>query len=151
MCSQFDGTMPGPVYPDHTSHNKLCYFFHPKHHNQNMPKDAQWKAGISKAQEFGVFDLADRKSLSGPQGNLFGLLIHEGAILELGMFGEVIATFPVVRDKSPWHGFPHWPLARLRSDGGRDYPAPRTVLRKMEDASLINKGQRKRLERGRHI
>jgi hypothetical protein len=151
MCGQYNGRVPGPVYPEHTSVNRRCYFFYDKHHTPANNDDAQWLPGLSQAEEFAVFELADRHDLSAHNGDLFGLRMHEGAALDLGMLGEKVASFPFARGETPWHGFPSWPLAKGGGPSGRKYLAPRQVLKKMEAVNLINAKQRRRLEAGKHI
>ena len=152
MCVHHDGAVPGPVYPEPTPVNHRCYFFYDKHHTPaNVESAAQWLPGLPPAEEFGVFELADRHDLSNSTGHLFGLRIRERLVLELGMLGEQVAAFPVVRGDKPWHGYPHWPLAKDGGPDGRTYPPPRQALRKMESAGLISSKQRRRLEAGKHI
>lgn len=151
VCANHEGTVPGPVHPIPTAVNHRCYFFYVKHHSPANIDDAQWLPGLPLSDEFGVFDLANRHDLSSSNGNLFGLRIREGLILDLGMLGEQVAMFPVVRGDIPWHGYPLWPLAKDGGPGGRVYPPPRQALKKMEDANLITAKQRRRLSGGRHI
>lgn len=151
MCAHHDGTVPGPVYPEPTAVNNRCYFFYVKHHTPINIEDAQWLPGLPLAEEFGVFELANRHDLSASNGNLFGLRIREGLVLELGILGEQVAAFPFVRGDMPWHGFPHWPLAKDGGPGGRIYPPPRQALKKLEAVGLITPKQRRRLEAGKHI
>jgi hypothetical protein len=151
VCVHHEDTVPGPVHPHHTAINNRCYFFYDKHHRPANVDDAQWLPGLPSAEEFGVFERANEHDLSTNGGDLFGLRIREGLVLELGMFGEQVAKFPFVCGNMPWHGFPHWPLATNGLAGGRTYPPPRKVLKKMEAVGLITATQRRRLESGKHV
>jgi len=70
---------------------------------------------LSREEEFGVFDMADRHQLRDGDGNLYGLLISEldglRRLMELGTKYEQVARFwAEVRTDAHWHGHPLWPF-----------------------------------------
>ena len=90
VCSEKD------IHPNRTDLNQLSYCFTPKHHGGGSERDARWHPDLSRLEEFGVFNMADRHELRDEGGNLYGLLIrqmdHGREIRELGVWHEMIAA-----------------------------------------------------------
>jgi hypothetical protein len=148
-----NGQFPGPLHLQTTRRNNHLYFFYDKHHKAGYSEDAQWLPDMTHDQEFAVFDLADFHDFSNEKGDLYGLhLSPERSIRYLGTRNEQVAEFPFPQRAHPWHGYPSWPITRLKRDKKElKYPAPKDALEKMKDAGLLTENQRKRLVRGKHL
>ncbi len=149
MCHHLNGTVPDRVYPDPTSNNKLCYFFHRKHHDYANTRESQWlpRQDLTDAQEFGIFDEADRYQSVDDAGDLFGVRIVEGKLKALGTCGQQMARFWKEHVEQPWHGHPLWPLV-VRNDNIKGV-CPLKALIVMKNTGLVNKKQFRRLSKGR--
>ncbi|MEX2188144.1 MAG: hypothetical protein WD875_15160 [Pirellulales bacterium] len=128
--------------------------FHPKHHVGGLRTIAQWARGISRNEEFGIFDTADRLEVADEAGNLFGVLRGEnGRICTLGAWDEQIAFFPCTPANEAWHGYPLFPVNKglSKSKPPPSRPVPLAVFRRMTVAGLLKEDETKRLARGRHL
>lgn len=152
-----NGQYPGPLHPRPIDRDGCYYwyFFIDKQHKPEAvrSKDSQWLREMSHDEEFAVFELAVTHDLSNERGVLYGLrLDEEGTVMTLGTREEQVARFPVPPEGHAWHGYPVWPIMRLDQDRrSRKSPPPLPVLKKMQDAKLIDGTQRKRLAGGRSI
>jgi hypothetical protein len=147
MCHEFEGKAPGPVHPSPTTRRRLCYFFHPKHHNPANKTEAQWLpvARLSHQQEFDIFDRADDSQIEDHDGNLYGVRPNMEV---LGTYGQRVARFWKEESSHPWHGHPICPI-KVRDTHRLFRPVPREALDKMMSAKLISATQHRRLVKGK--
>lgn len=140
------------VHPVTTEVRNRQYQFTPKHHGAG-PNAAQWLPSLTYAEEFAVFNVADRHELSDRREWLYGLQPLGDALQDLGTFEEQIAELPLAPAGQPWHGYPIWPLSKIAPAGRRGEKSRpgREVFDKMEKASLLTARQRKRLFKGEHV
>jgi hypothetical protein len=134
-----------------TDRSAFRYQFTSKHHGADA-EAAQWLPELTLEDEFAVFNLADQHDLSDDDGRLYGVLLVDQNLRQLGTWFQQIAEFPAVRSGEAWHGYPIWPANELAPEnrrGQRMRPA-RVVFTKLERAGLIDAGQKRRLIRGRH-
>jgi len=137
MCHEFDGKVPGPIFPNPTSsNNKLCYFFAFKHHDANNVAEGQWAIPI--AEEFSVFENADLNSIS-HKGDLYGIYSVNGRVVTLGTMYETVAKFPFARAREAWHGFPMWPISPPKRIVRKPKTVPSEAIEKMVDCGMITK------------
>ena len=152
------GEDPCPVYaiegqPVLTHRSQLRYCFYFAHHGRGTRDDSQWIEDLSEAEEFSVFDLADRHEIADPKGHLYGVRVGPDphTILDLGTEGEQIALFWKAHEGHPWHGFPLWPLGNDEPANRRKVVVPKAVLVRFEQVNLLLPDQRKRLQKGDRI
>ena len=67
------GETSGPIHRVPTRRSGYLYLFYNKHHGRGGPEAAQWLPGLSRDDEFAVFDVADRDDLSDVRGWLYGM------------------------------------------------------------------------------
>lgn len=148
-----DGFLGGPVHPVRTNRRGLSYKFTCKHHKKGESNDAQWLDGLSREDEFQVFNRADEKDISNDNGDLFGMHLDTyGTVLPLGSRKEKIAKFPFAREGETWHGYPLWPIAKQNTETIKSkVPVKKEVLMKMKEAGWITDRDRKRLSKGKDI
>lgn len=144
MCHEFAGNMPGPVHPRPTATSGLCYFFHPKHRN-NDAREGQW--AITTDDEFAVFEVADANAVA-HKGDLFGVHRRAGKLLPLGAMKEMVAQFHSSGANHPWHGFPMWPITPLRTVVRKQKEAPKAALDRMIEVGLITWKERLKMRKG---
>lgn len=140
------------IHAEVTRRSRYRYQFTPKHHGADR-NAAQWLPGLSLAQEFSVFDLADEHELSDDRGRLYGLLMTADAGVQfIGTRNEQVAEFPVAREGEPWHGYPVYPLASadVSRRGGESGRPAKAVFVRMEQVGLLSVQERKRLMRGKY-
>jgi hypothetical protein len=100
-----------------------------------------------------VFDDADYHEIAAEDGSLYGVRrTDDGKLRFLGTWEQQLAEFPSAREGQPWHGYPLLPVNDEGPDNrrGENFRPTKDVFRKMEEAGLITKQQRKRLMRGKH-
>ena len=112
---------------------------------------AKWALDLGENEEFGIFDQADDLELSDDRGNLYGIRLGpERQVLVLGTHRQQIAKF--TDSGLHWHGFPLGPLERnLDPPHPPDRALPKDALRKMVDAGLLAREERKRMLKGKHV
>jgi hypothetical protein len=149
------GETSGPIHPITTERSGYRYLFYDKHHGRGGPDASQWLEGLSKDDEFGVFDVADQHDLADERGWLYGTRPRHvaGHIPDLGTWGQQIAEFPLARSSEPWHGYPLWPLVEEGPDNRKGEKArpSKSVFIRMEAAGLITQRERKKLYKGDHV
>ena len=146
------GGEPGRIHPEVTRRNAYRYLIYDKHHGRGGPDVARWALDLDDAEEFGIFDRADWLELSDEAGNLYGLRSGaDGGILDLGTMRQQVAKFPHAGPNQPWHGFPLGPLNESGRPHPPNRPLPKDVLLAMEVSGLLNRAQRKRLEKGKFL
>jgi hypothetical protein len=144
-----NGTL-GPLHPAATQRSGYQYFFYTKHHRSGKSPYAQWDPGLTKDEEFAVFDLADLHDLADQNGHLFGVHIGPGKKpLELGTRGEFVAEFRFTAPGHAWHGYPLFPIAKHGQDRKRRTPIPRATLDKMVAAGLLKRAHASQLKKGK--
>ena len=133
------GEDPCPVYDGRTNRSQLRYCFYRAHHGHGAPDDSQWIEGLSEAEEFSIFDLADEHEIADEKGHLYGIRVgpelHD--VLDLGTEGEQIAKFWKAREGQPWHGFPLWPLRDDAPANRKKTVLPKAVLERFAQVDLI--------------
>lgn len=147
------GETSGPIHPTPTRRSGHRYLFYDKHHGADR-RAAQWSPELTPDEEFAVFDRADWHDLSDDRGWLHGLRLGpDGAVLELGTWGQQLAEFPSARIGEPWHGYPLWPLKEQGPPNrrGEKHRPSKEVFAKMEAAGLLTARDRKRLYKGDHV
>jgi hypothetical protein len=142
-----------PEHPDASRRRRLRYVFHPKHHVGGLRSVAQWSPNISRNEEFGIFDTADRLEIVDERGNLYGALLSvDGEVRTIGTWDEQVAFFPIAGASEPWHGYPLFPvnaaLSKRKPPPKRDVPL--AMLRRMSATGLLSIDDSNRLARGRH-
>jgi len=149
-----NGKTAGRIHPVPTRRSKYRYQFYVKHHGQGGPGVATWLPDLSPEDEFFIFDEADFHNTCDDRGWLYGIRRSPyGELLEVGTWGQLMATFPVARQNEAWHGFPLWPLKRgsrpnLKGENRR--PA-RDVFLRMQEVKLLTLRERRRLMKGNHL
>ena len=139
-----------PVHPEVTRRNKYRYCFTSKHHGGGSSEDAEW--GISRDDEFAVFDSADFFEVCEADGWHYGVLSVDGDLRDIGSWQQQVAEFPKASPGNPWHGYPLWAVneeAPPNRSAQKMRPS-KVIFTKMEAAGLITKQQRKRLFKGQH-
>jgi hypothetical protein len=150
------GETSGPIHPDPTrSERRRQYQFYNKHHRGRPSDAAQWEPGVSREEEFTVFDDADWHEIADERGWLYGVRRRDamGEIPDLGMRGEQVAEFPFARPTETWHGYPLWPLSEegpANRRGEQARPSKGVFLR-MESVGMLTLRERKRLYKGNHL
>ena len=136
-----------------TNRSQLRYCFYRAHHGRGTRDDSQWIEDLSEAEEFSVFDLADRHDIVDPKGHLYGVRVGPDplTILDLGTEGEQIAKFWKTPEGQPWHGFPLWPLGNDEPPNRKKTVAPKAALQRLEQVDLLLPDQRRRLQKGDRI
>jgi hypothetical protein len=143
-----------PVHPQSTQRSGYRYTFTGKHHGGGSAADACWADGLSREEEFLVFDLADLWIVLDEDGRLYGVLRTGVAQLRvLGTWQQQIAEFPRANAGVPWHGYPIWPVNELApaSRASQKVRPSKAVFARMEEVGLITARQRKRLYKGDHV
>ncbi len=145
------GDDPCPEHAARTRRRSLRYCFYIAHHGRGAADDSQWAVDLSEAEEFAIFDEADRHDFSDPNGNLYGLRRDEESnLLDLGTEGEQIAKFWDPGKNQPTHGFPLWPCSETGPENRKKQLAPKVALKKMLDARLLSRRQHDRLLKGKY-
>jgi hypothetical protein len=140
------------VHNRRTGRSEHQYQFTPKHHGADNTA-AQWLPELSLDEEFAIFDTADEHDLSDDDGRLYGVQRdEEDSLRYIGIWHEQVAEFPLAREGEAWHGYPLYPLVDEGPDNRRGQKLrPATIVfRKMVDAGLITRSQRRRLMKGDH-
>jgi hypothetical protein len=148
------GETSGPIHPIPTRRNGYRYLFYDKHHGRGGLDVARWLPSLGQDEEFAIFDLADFHELADDRGWLYGIRRGaEGAILDLGTWGQQVAEFPRARRDEPWHGYPLWPLKEHGPPNrrGEKHRPSKEVFSRMEAAALLTARDRKRLYKGDHL
>jgi hypothetical protein len=148
------GGTPGPIHPQRTDRSGHQYCFYWKHHGRPTSDPACWCREVSQADEFEVFNLADRHDLSSQRGWLYGILRDsDDEVRTLGTLGQQVAEFPFARPSQDWHGYPLWPLSEAGPEnrrGERSKP-PKIVFQKMQDKGVLSYAEHMRLAKGAHL
>jgi hypothetical protein len=159
VCTEKD------IHDDVTQRGRLRYCFTPKHHGAGRPSDSRWLPGLTRPEEFQIFDMADLHELRDGDGNLYGLRISGAPgnrrLLELGDKHEQVARFWAEgRPVDPWHGHPLWPLRSKYEDRrpkGAENRAkqgccpPREVFDRMVGLGILPASKASRLKAGNHV
>ncbi len=148
-----EGDPAGPIHPTPTRRSAHRYQFYAKHHGRGAPDASQWRANLSRDEEFATFDDADYHDLSDDRGWLFGVRRGpDGHLSDLGTWDQQVSEYPRARDGEPWHGYPIWPLKQLGPENrrGEEHRPSKVVFAKMEAAGLLTRQERKRLSKGDH-
>ena len=141
------------VHAEVTGRSGYRYQFTPRHHGAAADA-AQWLPSLSLAEEFAVFNAADRHELSDDEGRLYGVQPDgDDGLRYLGTWNQQIAEFPLARDGEAWHGYSLYPVnasASPNRQGEKSRP-DKVVFDRMVRAGIITRRQRKRLMKGDHV
>lgn len=154
--SKRNGAQKGPK-PDFRVHhvrsvNGFAYKFVDKHHHPPKGDHACWLKAVSRNDEFGLFNDADRSNLSDECGNLYNVSKHGDEYLEIGTRHELLAIFWNPHSASEWHGHPLWPI-RVKGSFNRkneQYRPPHSAMQRMVEEARMSERDAARILRGQY-